>query len=124
MVGAGKPHSITTGSGGVWTANGGGRSVTRVEAATTELVATIATPDIAYDVETVGGSVWVTSGPEGDCHDGSVVARIDPGTNLVTESVGFPCAWALIADEGSLWVSGEDGRGTLLAPVVIGDPVP
>jgi DNA-binding beta-propeller fold protein YncE len=123
IVGAGRPHSITAGVGGIWTANGTGRSVSHLDPATDKVVATIPTPDIAYDVEVVAGSVWVTSGPASDCQDDSELARIDPTTDIVAESIGFPCAWALIAEGDALWVNGEDDRGTLLAPVVIGAPV-
>jgi hypothetical protein len=121
MIGVGRPHSIVAGPGGVWTSNGTGRSVSRIDPATTALVATIPLDDIAYDVEIAGDSVWATSGPEGDCQDSSSVTRIDQEHGLVVGSLGFPCAWALVGDDGALWVNGEDDRGTLLAPVVIGD---
>jgi hypothetical protein len=123
MVGAGRPHSITAGAAGIWTANGTGRSVSHLDPATDQVVATIPTPGNAYDVEVVAGSVWVTSGPARDCQQGSDLGRIDPATDAVVESLRFPCAWALIADRDALWVNGEDERGTLLAPAVIGAPV-
>jgi DNA-binding beta-propeller fold protein YncE len=123
MVGTGRPHSITAGVGGIWTANGTGRTVSRLDPVSNQLVATIATPDVAYDVEVVADSVWVTSGPASGCQDSSELVRIDPTTDGVAESLRFPCAWALIAEGDALWVNGEDDRGTLLAPVVIGAPV-
>jgi hypothetical protein len=121
MVAPGRPHSIVAGLGGVWTSNGTGTSVSRVDPVTTQLVATIPVPDIAWDVEIAGDGVWVTSGPTSGCQEGSEVAHIDPRTDMVTEALPFPCARALIADQASLWVNGEDERGTLLAPVTIGD---
>jgi streptogramin lyase len=115
----GRPHDLAVGLGGVWTANGRGASVSRLDPVTNEIVATIRMPAYAYDIEVVGDSVWVTSGPDNACEDTSVVVRIDPGTNAIAESIPFPCAWALISDGTSLWVSGSDERGHLLAQVVV-----
>jgi streptogramin lyase len=115
----GRPHDLAVGLGGVWTANGRGASVSRLDPVTNEVVATIGMPAHAFDIEVLGDSVWVTSGPDDGCEDTSVVVRIDPGTNTIADSFPFPCAWALISDGTSLWVSGSDERGHLLAQVVV-----
>jgi hypothetical protein len=115
----GRPHDLAVGLGSVWTANGRGGSVSRFDPVTDDVVATIEMPSNAYDIEVVGGSVWVTSGPNDSCVDASVVVRIDPATNTIADALPFPCAWALISDGTSLWVSGSDERGHLLAQVLV-----
>jgi streptogramin lyase len=113
----GKPHNLAVGAGGVWTANGQGGSVSRLDPATSELVGTIPVPGDAYDIEVVGGSVWATVGTRDGSGSDDTVVRIDPAVDSIAETLPFPGAWALISDGESLWVSGSDERGQLLAPI-------
>jgi DNA-binding beta-propeller fold protein YncE len=113
----GRPHSLAVGASGVWTANGRGGSVSHLDPGTGQVIATISVPGDAYDIEIAGGSVWVTVGGQ-EAAAGGAVARIDPTADAVVETLPFPGAWALIADGDSLWVSGSDERGGLLAPVL------
>lgn len=106
-----RPHSAAIGFGSIWTADGRGQTVTRVDPVTRSAVATIELPSIAYDIEMAGDAMWVTVGPEEACAEGSFVMRIDPATNMVTESIPFACAWALLSDGERLWVQGTDAAG-------------
>ncbi len=116
VINIGRAHKVAVGFGGVWTANGRGSRVSRVDPATNEVVATIPLPGSGFDIEAVGDSMWVTSGPDPDCSS-SVLSRIDPSTNAIVESLPFDCAWALITDGQSLWLNGDVTGGPVLAPV-------
>ena len=117
--------------GAVWVANAADGTVTRVDAATGAVVATIRVGDPqrllaagcapssehAYATGSFGlracdspsaaaaddSAVWVTA------NDASSVVRIDPVTNAVTDTVdlGFD-PWAVTAGDGSVWVSDYD----------------
>jgi serine/threonine-protein kinase len=70
------PTAITTGFGGVWVANGGDTTVTRIDPADiASRPATISVPDHPSDLTVGGGSVLVALGEPGE------LVRIDPDQN-------------------------------------------
>jgi virginiamycin B lyase len=61
-VGAG-PEGIATGAGAVWVANLRGGTVSRIDPATNQVVATIRTGFFPAGVHVGAGGVWVTVAP-------------------------------------------------------------
>jgi YVTN family beta-propeller protein len=97
---------------GVWVANGGSNTVSRIDQNTKQLMATIPVGHrpAALDVDTNGGDILVANRD-----DGSIV-RIDPKTNRVTATI--PIGHGLVSivstgpcitcdDKSKLWVADE-----------------
>jgi streptogramin lyase/tRNA A-37 threonylcarbamoyl transferase component Bud32 len=83
-------------------------SVVRIDPATGEAVAAIATGSSPVGVAVGGGAVWlVTTGDKR-------LSRLDPDTNEIVASVGFPPAvpespQAIVAGEGAVWTVHANG---------------
>ena len=96
-VGAG-PAALDVGAGSLWVANTLGATVSRIDLATSAVIAVIPVGRGPAALATGPGSVWVA-------HQGSgTVSRIDPRTDQVTASVsvtGAPTALAI--DGGRIW---------------------
>ena len=114
--------------------------VVRIDAETRQEIATVEFGPLTYGfrnpapdiVVTDNGQVWVSQTPE----ETYGLARIDPETNSVAETIAVPEAAyaALVASGSSLWLGGRtfDDSGTLLRidpatsavePVPVGDAV-
>jgi len=99
--------AIATGS--LWVANCKGGEVWRINLATAEVEAKIATglanPKGETNVVAGAGAVWVPSDPAGK------VARIDPATNTVTATVTVtPETWYLAWGFDKLWAVSSVGK--------------
>ncbi|HEX5167461.1 MAG TPA: hypothetical protein VFV93_18775, partial [Thermomicrobiales bacterium] len=114
-VGAGV-RNMAAGEGALWVTNASDGTVSRIDLATNEVVATIevAPPgDQSVDAIAVGGgAVWVTT-------QGSIqLARIDPATNQVVTTISLNTAvHELVFGGGALW-----GRGSFSNTIVRVDP--
>jgi virginiamycin B lyase len=103
---------ITTGAGSVWlvtSAKDGekGGELTRIDAATNKVLATIKIPSGSFNPLFAEGSVWVTS------NAGNVLVRVDPATNRVVSSTAVgPMPRFLAYGAGSIWVLNQ-GDGTV-----------
>jgi YVTN family beta-propeller protein len=99
------PSSIAIGAGGVWVADGGANSVTRIDP--TGLQTPIPVGNGPTAVATGAGGVWVV-----DSLDNAVV-RIDPGTRAVTGTIPVGRSPGDVAvGAGSVWVA-NSGDGTV-----------
>ena len=101
------PSGIAVDESGVWVANNDDGTVSRIDPATEEVVATIEIGPIGLsDVVVAGdGSVWVAAFEDG------LVYRIDPEANEVASdpvSVGAS-AWRMAAGEGAVWSVDPEG---------------
>ena len=103
---------ITTGAGSVWLVTSakdaeGDGELTRIDAATNKVVATIKIPAGSFNPLFAEGSVWVTS------NAGNVLVRVDPATNKVVSSTAVgPMPRFLAYGAGSIWVLNQ-GDGTV-----------
>ena len=103
---------ITTGAGSVWLVtsakNGDGDGeLTRIDAATNKVIATIKIPAGSFNPLFAEGSVWVTSNAR------NVLVRVDPATNKVVSSTAVgPMPRFLAFGAGSIWVLNQ-GDGTV-----------
>jgi len=97
-----RQSKLGVGEGSIWvvTASGGfEKVVTRFNASTGAVEASIALPSIAADVLVDFGSVWVAG------VDGNAVYRIDPKTNAMMATIAVHSKPKLLCSaEGSVWV--------------------
>jgi len=96
-------------AGSLWVANCKGGEVWRINLATAQVEAKIATglanPKGETNVVAGAGAVWVPSDPAGK------VARIDPATNAVTATVTVvPETWYLAWGFDALWAVSSEGK--------------
>jgi hypothetical protein len=96
-------------AGSLWVANCKGDEVWRINLATAQVEAKIATglanPKGETNVVAGAGAVWVPSDPAGK------VARIDPATNTVTATVTVvPETWYLAWGFDALWAVSSEGK--------------
>lgn len=96
-------------AGSLWVANCKGGEVWRINLATAQVEAKIATglanPKGEINVVAGAGAVWVPSDPTGK------VARIDPATNTVTATVTVvPETWYLAWGFDALWAVSSEGK--------------
>ena len=96
----GRPFSVAVGAGAIWVAHSD--RVTRIDPATSEIVATIILGTGRADIASDGSQVWFTSAL------GNFVGRIDPASNSVSQrlTVDRPSRLAVGAD--GVWVTGPD----------------
>jgi len=106
------PSAIAIGAGSVWVASLGARTMTRIDAQTRALQATIPLSATATDVAFGYGSVWTANGILGS------VSRIDPAVNAVsttTQDVSSRSTDGSIAvGEGAVWYASAIGTVTEL----------
>ena len=120
---------IAVGAGAVWAANPDG-SVSRIDAETGRIVATIDTDASAWTIAAGDGGVWFLGSDE----PSTAVTRIDPRRNRVTRripvgasnlagvAVGAGSVWAAASDEGVVWRI-DPGRPPLLRTIDVGKGV-
>ncbi len=103
---------ITAGAGSVWLVTSakdgeGDGELTRIDAATNKVAATIKIPAGSFNPLFAEGSVWVSS------NSGGVLVRVDPATNKVVGSTAVgPMPRFLAYGAGSIWVLNQ-GDGTV-----------
>lgn len=102
------------GEGAVWVQNNGDGTVSRVDPATDQVTTTIVV-DLGSieggDLTVGGGYVWARV-------SGSLVAQIDPATNLVVARIGQPQgSGSVAADEGAVWISAHDDNVVYRVPL-------
>ena len=108
---SGSEGSFAVTDGAVWvvTSNGGTNAgtVTRVNAATGEVVADIKVANDSHGIAAAGGFVWVTS------TTGNSVTQIDTTTNAVVATIAVdPGPRFIAAGEGGVWALCQ-GTGTV-----------
>jgi DNA-binding beta-propeller fold protein YncE len=94
------PARVAVAEGAVWTLNQGDGSVTRVDAATNKIVATIAIGKeiAAGDIAAGEGGVWISA-------PGTPLVRIDPRTNKVAQRFSGDGGGAVLVAHGSIWLA-------------------
>jgi hypothetical protein len=100
-------REVTAGEGAVWVA-GGAEGVSRIDARTKQLVATVRVFQ-ATEVAVGEGAVWAAGVNE--------IARIDPATNRVAARVPVRAATDIAVGEGSVWATTADGHLSQIDPV-------
>lgn len=95
-----KPRFLTSGAGSVWVLNQGDGSVSRVNAATGKLLATIPAgiPGLGGEIAFGGGSVWATV-------LGYPITRIDPGKNEVVQQWKGEGGDSIRYAHGAIWLT-------------------
>jgi virginiamycin B lyase len=95
-----KPRFLTVGEGSVWVLNQGDGTVSRVDAATGKLLATIPAgiPGLGGEISYGGGSVWATV-------FGFPITRIDPATNKVVQQFVGKGGDSIRFAHGSIWLT-------------------
>ena len=78
--------AVAAGDGGVWLTNWSNNTVTRVDPATGQVIATIPVGHAPGGIAVAPGSVWVAN------HHSDSLSRIDPTTNTVAATVAFGSA--------------------------------
>lgn len=106
-----QPEEVIFAEGSVWVANNGGRTVSRVDPLTNEILATIQFEGRLRPVRFAvgGGFIWVSVIAEVGSGAGDFIAQIDPATNVIVKLTPFERVHFLIYDDGTLWVA--DGYG-------------
>lgn len=106
-----QPWDLAFGAGSIWVPNGGDGTVSRIDPATNEVVATIeispTSDDSPVSVAVRGNAVWVTSAAD------QTLVRIDPATNQIVQTIpvtsgdgGALALDGLAVGEQALWVTG------------------
>jgi YVTN family beta-propeller protein len=101
------PVGLVVTGGGVWVANRDSGTVSRVDAATLEVVDTIDVGTYPTFIDAAGGSVWVSNQPDGtvsqiDVTTGELVAPIKIAPPSGDE---MAAAHVVVADGESVWVA-------------------
>lgn len=107
-----QPEEVIFAEGSVWVANNGGRTVSRVDAITNEILTTIQFdgPLKPLRLTSGGGFIWVSLAEEIGSNAGDWIAQIDPATNAIVKQTPFDYAGFLIYDNGTLWVGDAYGN--------------
>jgi YVTN family beta-propeller protein len=107
------PSAIAVGAGSVWIASLGAKTMTRLDAATRTLQATIPLEATATGVTVGYRSVWTGNGILGS------VSRIDPGVSDVSttiEAASRSTGGAVTVGEGAVWFASSIGTVTRIDP--------
>src|SRR6266852_977885 len=108
-VGKGPCAGLALGFGSVWTPNCGDQTVARVDLKTGKVTAAIPTgiADSEATIAASADSIWLLTDTKG------TLARFDPATNLVVETIPVgPAPRFLATGEGSVWTLNQ-GDGTV-----------
>jgi streptogramin lyase len=105
-----RPEAVAFGAGAVWVANGGDRTVSRIDPRTMKTVSTIGIGADVSDLAVGFGSVWVANGNAG------TLTRVDPATNAVqatlrlggSSPLSTQPVFSVATGEGSVWVTRGD----------------
>jgi hypothetical protein len=105
-VGVGRgARFLAVGAGSVWTLDSVDHTVSRVDTATAELIATIAVADVPItggDMAFGGGSAWARVSD-------ALVVEVDPATNTAVRRIGTSQgSGSVAADDSAVWVSAHD----------------
>ena len=121
------PSNVVVGGGSVWVLNADDRTISRIDPKTRRIVKTFATGGLPTDLAFGDGSLWVGNGflPKKTGLIGfaytSSVARVDPDTYLVTDTIPLPRPPVgadvygsspisqLTVARGSVWAINPDG---------------
>jgi YVTN family beta-propeller protein len=105
------PGAVAVDGSSVWVANSGDGTVSRIDAATNQVIATIDVGGRPTHLTADSDGVWVTN-PEG-------LQRIDPATNQVVQTLPLLIGLGdvVLDTDGCLWVSLNDGTVRRLHPV-------
>ena len=100
--------NIAAGAGSVWTSNQGDGTISRIDASTGSVTATITVGGQPGGVGFGDGSLWVANFGDG------TVERVDPTANAVTARipVGGQPDGATVSSDGTVWIS--DFAGAVL----------
>lgn len=113
QVGSGA-RFFDVGEGAVWVQNNTDGTVSRVDPATDQVTATIVVDSGAID----GGDLTVGGGYVWARVSGSLVAQIDPATNLVVARIGQPQgSGSAAADDAAVWISAHDRNVVYRVPL-------
>jgi YVTN family beta-propeller protein len=108
------PSAIAVGAGAVWVASLGAKTLTRLDAASRALQATIPLEATATGVAFGYGSVWTGNGYLGS------VSRIDPAVNAVSTTIENSATrstgGAIAVGEGGVWFASSIGTVTKIDP--------
>lgn len=106
------PRFLTYGAGSVWTLNQGDGTVTRVDARTGKVLATIEAgiPGLGGEITFGAGKVWATV-------FGFPITRIDPRTNRVTAQWTGKGGDSIRVGHGSVWLTYLMGAKVARIPV-------
>lgn len=101
------PVGLVVAGGSVWVANRDGGTVSRVDAATMEVVDTIDVGTYPTWIDAAGGSVWVSNQPDGTVSQIDVTTGELVGPIKIASPSGNDIAAAhiVVADGESVWVS-------------------
>ena len=109
-IGVGKtPTAVLVANGSVWVANSGDGTVSRIDAATNRVIATIGVGRDPSQLTADSSAIWVATA-EG-------LQRINPAENLVIQTLPRVEFGDVLAIDGDLWVSLNDGTVRRLNPV-------
>jgi len=105
------PNSIAVGDEAVWVGNEGDGSVSRIDPATNQVVATIPIGKKGFLRLAAGeGRVWVAA-----CLD-KLIAVIDPAANSVVDTVEVDSCWNVALGGGAVWVPTGERTVTRIDP--------
>jgi YVTN family beta-propeller protein len=107
--------AVTSGFGSIWSANADSKTISRIDPATNQIIATIHAPGPEPTGITVGpDGVWFSqSGDVNGSPDGHTVARIDPSSDRIVQRVSVGLLPASLTFDGTdLFVSNHHS-GTL-----------
>jgi YVTN family beta-propeller protein len=99
------PRFLTVGAGSVWVLNQGDGSISRVDATTDKLIATIQAgiPGLGGEIAFGAGAVWATVFK-------FPITRIDPATNKVVGQWHGVGGDSIRCALGSVWLTSYDGE--------------
>ena len=108
------PTGIVSGFGGIWVLNRGDGTVSRFDAHSHHVVATLTPDATAGDIAVGAGGIWLAGPPRGGGRPLEVadLERVDPHTGAIDRSfLTETGAAAIAAGGGALWTSGYLGHG-------------
>lgn len=110
--------SLAAGAGSIWVLSDAEGVLTRIDAATNEIVARIEVLPGSYCAAFGFDAVWITNSTYGDRGSSGSVQRIDPATDRVTATIPTgPDPRFLAAGEGGVWtLNWADGSVTRIDP--------
>ncbi len=105
------PDAIASGYGSVWVANVTSDTVSRIDAATGDVVSTISLGSSPVGIAVGDGAVWVTSQDTGE------LLRVDPGDDRLSRAIAIgQSPDGLAVGAGSVWVADTGGTVSRFDP--------
>jgi ABC-type branched-subunit amino acid transport system substrate-binding protein/DNA-binding beta-propeller fold protein YncE len=87
---AGAPSNVAVGDGAVWLLNADDGTIARIDPKTKAVTGHVESPLGATDIAAGAGAVWVGTGQGEGGNWTSMVNRIDPATNAITQMTNLP----------------------------------